>query len=380
MDASKLYFVTEAVKQEIEKLKISTLLSNVITHLQQSISQPNEQTSLQFKNTFEEFKKATHNCPSNDFTLAEKKILSAISGDSMTGIGLFVTVEKILNKNLVTPGEAFANLQKVQSQLTQLSQYLVSVNAAFEGFNIDPDELDENECEIAYLIPREVLDGSLDSFSDEMKRINAFLMTVQEILQEELKSPSIRKFSNSDFQVFLQSTPAVILFVVTILERVIALIKRIAETQKIYKEMAAKKLPASVTEPLKQHISQTISTEMSKLAEKLVKENYKAKDDGRRNELTMKLQKDLKFLAERIDDGAVLEANMGEPEEPSKPKGDDAESDKEYQTAQKEYEDKRKTLERIHSTRLLLEEIRREGNRLLFLTDDQSNETTVTEE
>jgi len=373
MDTSKLYHVTLTIKQEIDEFQLPTLLANLVSHLQQSITQPNEQTSTQFKNTLEEFRKSTGACRSNDFTIAEKKILQEISGDDLTGIGLYKAVEAILTENIITPGEALGGLQKMQSELKEFTKHITNIDSALIGFRIEPDKLSENECELTYILPEDCIGGSLISISEEMQRINSFLMTIQEILQQDLKSPAIRKLSTSNFQVFLTSTPAIIFFSVTILERLVALIKKIAETQKIYKDMKVQQLPASITEPLKKHIEQTISVEMSKLAEKLVKDNYKTKDDGRKNELVTKLHSDLKFLIERIDNGAVLEANMREPEEPIKPKTDEAGSDRRYETAQKEYQERMKMLEKLHNSRLLLEDVQKEGRKLLYITVEKSS-------
>jgi hypothetical protein len=368
MNVGKFHFIVKKVKEEIEEKKLLSLLEQLRNNLQQSILQPNENTSNQFRNSLQELKDETEKCCSNFFTQSEFGILEEIGGATKTGNGLFSVIYEIISSNnMFTPVEALNKLQKVHEEVISFYSNLSKIYEAFTELAIEFDELKEDEFEIGYLIPKELTDQTLKGLSKEFKNIETVIITVKEILGENASRPIIRKLSNSDFQVFLNSTPAVILFIVTIIERIVALTKQVYEIRKIHKDMLAQNLPDNLTKTIVEHIEQTISLEMSKIAESLVQENYIREDEARKNELINLMKKNLEYLSDRIDKGAVLEVKTEEPVEPKVTEQENEES-VEFKRKLEEYQRRQEISNKIKNFKLLVKQVKDDKN-ILYLSE-----------
>lgn len=188
MNVGKLYYVVYTVVEELEVNNLVTLISNLQSHLQQSISQPNEQTSNQFKQTLQQIKEKCSICPSNNFTISERRILKRLNGEDKTGLGLYEKIKVTIDGNTLTPGNAVTELQKLNNETSQFFNNISSINTAFEKLEVEYEELEEDQYEIGYLLPQEIFEGTLEGFSKEIEKLDEFFVTVKEILGEDVTS------------------------------------------------------------------------------------------------------------------------------------------------------------------------------------------------
>ncbi|MCC8434482.1 hypothetical protein HP567_007945 [Brevibacillus sp. M2.1A] len=312
MNVGKFHYVIYTVETEIRKNNLLALLDQFRSSFSTYLSQRSTESNEEFKSSLENFKTATDSCPSNNFTVSEQNILQQLKlnemhGSELTGKGLYNKVLNALTINNVTLADALQQINEVYNNLSTFYSTIKRIDDSFTELQIEFDDMERNECEIGYLIPRDITDNTMKGLIHEFKSIDDFLTTIKEIVSEEASSTKIRTISNSEFQVFLESTPAVIGAVMLSVERVVALIRNIIETKKLYEEMKSKSIPAEITDPLKAYIDASVSEGINKLADQLVTENYKKGDAGRANELQVLLKRHLLYLADRIDKGATVE-------------------------------------------------------------------------
>jgi hypothetical protein len=318
VNVGKFHFVIQTVCIELEKCSLIEELDQLRSSLSTSLSQQSIASSDEFKNALNNFKQATDACPSNSFTVSEHEILVETNGAKLTGNGLYKNVLHTLTVNNMTPVDAVTGLNQIHTKLSKYKTSIDNLVISFGELEIEFDELKSKEYEIGYLIPREITDNTLKGVVNEFKSLDDLLLTIKEIVSEEVGSNKIRTISNSAFQVFLESTPVVIGFIIVSVERIVALMKSVLELKQLYDSMQNKSIPDKIVEDLKLHIDSSISIGIGKIAQELIQEHYSKKDSGRANELETLLRKHLSYLADRIDKGATIEAKMGMPNDENK--------------------------------------------------------------
>ncbi|MDQ8733864.1 hypothetical protein [Paenibacillus sp. LHD-38] len=315
MNVAKFHYVIQTIRNDLKKCNLEQLFNQLRNSLANSLAQPNSSNSEQFKEFLQNFKEATDACKSNSFTVSEYQILNEIKGTQLVGQGLYDNVLHHLSTNNLTPGDAINELNLLSTQLTKFQTTIESIDSSFNDLEIEYDYLENNEYEIGYLVPREITDNTIKGLVHEFKSLDDLLITFKEIVSEDIASTRIRTISNSAFQVFLESTPAVIGITIASVERIIALIKTVLETKQIYDNMKSRSMPNEVTEPMKAYIDNSISQGIGNLAKELIQEYYQKTDQGRANELEVILKKHLNYLADRLDKGATIEVKVGTPNE-----------------------------------------------------------------
>ena len=150
MNVAKLHYVASTVAGEMKDSNLPSLVGNLAAHLEQSITQPNEETANQYRDTLQSLKDAADGCDSNSFTPSEREILSEMSGDRLTGQGLVERVQEVLNEEAVTPGRALKRLTAINTQVNTFYKSVNNLLAGFESLKVEYDTLGDDEHIVGY--------------------------------------------------------------------------------------------------------------------------------------------------------------------------------------------------------------------------------------
>lgn len=365
MNVGKLYACLNIIREEYDNFEIIEKLKTLQSSLQQSVSQPNEETAKNFRDNYSNLFNALSESWSNFESPTRIKTFDDIEASSKIGQGLMNRIEKIISNNNITPASALKSLSELVNEIEEFSDAIEGVVEDFEFLNFKYEDIKSGEYEIGVSFPMKIIKSNLEGVSKETNELDRVFKTFKEIAEDDTSSIKIRSISTTDLQVFLDSAPIVAALIATSLERIVALYKNILEIKKIKNELVAKKTPKDVITPLEKHEAEIMKRGIKDMSENLVDEFYKQKDDGRKNELKVALGNALRYLAEKIEHGAIFDVRAGEPEEPESTEGE--EETPQYKKAKTEYLKEMKHINQINSKGRSVAELQKGDIALLLL-------------
>lgn len=327
MNLGRFHAAIYSLKSEIEEDENFTLLTDLQTNLQNSISQQTADSANLFKKSYSSFIKILEEAKSNYTFPTRRKIYKEIGATKHIGFGLADQIKKIISENQIAPANALAEIQKINTEAKQFYDKIKTIDTVFSSLEIEYDELEKGEFEIGFSFPQEVIGTDIESLEKEFHKLDFSLKTLQEISLGEVGKVQIKTISASEWQVFLDTVPALAACTAVAIERIVALYKTNLEIKLLKQQLDEKNLPKEVTQPLQDHIEKAVKSEIRKIADDIVEQFYTIKDDGRKNELKTKASQALQYIADRMDHGATVEVHAEPPEEP-KPQTDDEGNEK----------------------------------------------------
>lgn len=323
MNLGRFHSAIFSIKKEIEKDKNFELFSELQTSLQNSISQQTPDSAKLFKKSYASFINTLEKAKSNFTFPTRRKIYKEIGATQHIGIGLANQIKIVISENQIAPANALAELQKINNEAQKFFEKIKTLDANFTDLEIEYDELGEGEFEIGFSFPQEVIGTDIESLEKEFHKLDFALKTLHEISIGEAGKIEVKTISASEWQVFLDSLPALAACTTVAIERIVALYKNNLEIKLLKQQLDEKKLPKKVTQPLEEHIEQAVKIELRKIAEDIVEEFYKVKDEGRKNELKNQASQALQYIADRMDHGATIEVHAEPPDEPKPEAGEE---------------------------------------------------------
>ena len=361
MNTERLHAIAVAALEDLKSTKTVETLGQLVDALQNQVNQPQTaQFQQQVSNHLQTLNTALPTAPSNDFSPAWKQALRELGMHDLLGENLQIRIKEIFERNQITAAVALKELQALHKQLTTYKGAFGEIVSGFKQINIGAEELEPGQCEIGVLVPRSAVDNKLGEFAKDLEDLDKILGTFSELTTEKRPGFEIRSVSSSDLSVFLETWPVVAASIAWAVERIVRVYKNVLEIRKLHGELKDQGIPKKDLEGILKNVDSRMKNGIEKLIEDLLKEYYKTKDEGRRNELANELRFCLGKIANRIDKGYSIEVRAQPPSE--------EEGAEEKVTAED-----RKHIAAILSASKSLEFLRLEGVPILTLPESQEN-------
>jgi hypothetical protein len=327
VNAERLHAIVEALKAEIEETQYPSLLDQLVEGLRESAESPNQPgPQEQASSAREKLNAVLREAPSGDFSAAWRQALDEMGVVDLLGDALANEIERILSGNEITPSAAANELEEIRQRVQQFVNSLNQASSALDFFRIGSGDLAPGEFEIGFLIPRNTVDNGLEHLGQEFVELKKIIAPFSELVGEGRPEIHVRSIASSEFQVFLDSTPAVAAVVATAVERLLAAYERILNIRNLHRQLAEEDVPDDALEGVAKHVTEGMEGKIREIAENVVAE-AELGDSGRSNELKTEVALALRKLAQRIDHGYDIEVRAGEIPESSEDDVDDTESD-----------------------------------------------------
>ncbi len=362
MNMGRFHAAVTALIAEFDSIGTIGHLQSVEAALQASISQPSEETAIEFKKKYKNILDVLAESGSNFEAPTRRMIYAEIRAIDNIGLVLSNRIKESFSSNNVTPSSALAELIKIREGVVEFYSNISVLEGQLNDLDIEYDELEAGEFEIGISIPKDMFSSGIDELGKELKLINELSRTFSEVAGEDTTSTTLKTISSSEWQIFLDSMPATALLLATAVERIVALYKNHLEIRKLKAEMENKELPDKIIEEMKKFVSSQVKKELKSISNDLVDEYYVNNDDGRKHEMKTAMSISLKYLASRIDNGSTIEVRgkkgeqPKEPKKPSKPDGIE-DSDELRINYEKSLEDYNKLMEEYGANLVKFEEI-----------------------
>jgi hypothetical protein len=316
MNLGRFHAAIYSIKQEIKSDSNFELLTELQTNLQNSISQQTPDAAKIFKDSYSFLIDTLERANSNFTFPTRRKIYQVLGATKHIGAGLLERIKNVISENQIAPANALAEIQGIYADSKDFFDKIIILDKTFSELEIDYDELKSGEFEIGFSFPHEVVGTDIASLEKEFHQLDFALKTLQEISLGKVGEVNIKTISASEWQVFLDSLPELAACTAIAIERIVALYKNNLEIKLIKQQLEDKKLPQEITQPLQDHIKNSVKLELRKIAEEIVDSFYTVQDEGRKNELKNQASQALQYLASRMDHGATVEVHASPPDKP----------------------------------------------------------------
>lgn len=303
MNAERLHVIVRAIKDEMDSSDMANLLNAISSDLASQVNNPSSHYQKAISENLKLLYGTLEKAASNEFSPAWKQSAIEIGAYDLLGDRLRSSLEKIFERNQITPAIANDEISELLTQVQNLNTAVSQVSEGFENLNIGAEELNPGECELGVVVPREYVKNSLDSFGKELGELDFIFKTFTEVATGSSPDLNIRTVSSSDLTIFLSVVPEVAAFTAVAVERVIATYKNILQIRKLRGELKEQNIPEDNLNGIEDYVNNLMRTKIESMATELMDEYFNSQDAGRKNELENALVIALRKVANRIDNG-----------------------------------------------------------------------------
>jgi hypothetical protein len=238
------------------------------------------------------------------------------SGD-LTG-----ALRKAVNENAMTPAVAASSARQVRDDRQAFIQTLERLRDGLAGVGIEPDDLNDGEADISFLIPRELFDNQLNGLSKEFAVIDRIVRIFSEAATGRPEQATLKSLSTTDPVVTLGVTIATIAMIGRSITWLLETWKKTLEIRELRnksKEIGLTDKELKVfDDKIKGLVDKAVADRVSQVL------TVSELDSARKNELAKGLDWSLRSLLSRIERGMSVEIRMI-PRYPSDPDEGDGE-------------------------------------------------------
>jgi len=322
MNVEKLNSLAYDIVEENKTLQYVPKFQNVINTLQQVIAQPQQpQHQTNLSKQLDALKDALSSSLVNSLSPAWYQVLVELEIDDVLGNNLYQEIEKILSQNQITPAKAKEELNEHFSKLNSKITGFTNAVSGLETLGIGYDELEEGECEIGVLIPREYIKNDLGKLGDEIKELTFIFNNYSELITGEKQSFQIRNLSTSEPLITIATITTIAAGVAKTIGWLIDNYKKLLEIKKLRAELKKQGLSEESLQGISDHSNDFMEKAIEEIISKIAKEYNGNGDKNRKNELLNGVRISLSKIANRIDRGFNFEIRI----EPIKDTGDEEE-------------------------------------------------------
>lgn len=299
MNIERLLEVVEILREELDKShRVYEPLGKLIKHLEQGESEEAQSVKNSIVNLLSK-------ASSNNFTPSRQAMLREIGGEKLVGLGLADRLRALLEDYRLSPKEAAKVFAEIHSEVLNFNGSLNNLLNTSLRLGFKPHGIPAGKCEIGVLYPKPEVIADLGSFAEASRDLDHALRTFMEIGGTP-GSPRIGQISSSDIAFFFTVAAGVGLAVAKCIEKILELIQRKYEIEKVRLEIEEKKLGLEIAKKLKEQEKEVEDAGVKEAAETIF-QLYEGPDEGRRNELRIAVSGAARFMVVQVKRGVIFE-------------------------------------------------------------------------
>ena len=312
MHVAKLHAALHAIAEEFDSGQTLQNLDQLESTLAGSVASPGEETTLAFRQAYEKIEQILQSAPTNSATPTRRMIFGNIGATQYIGQGLWTQLSSIITENSIALANAVQQISELNQKVQDFYDSVRTLHDKLHDFDIEPDSLPPRQARVAIAIPPELVGSSLDGLATEIHEFDDVLKTFQKVAGTESVSLKISSICPSGFQLFLDAAPVLAAVVATAIQQIADIHRNLLATKKLIQDLAKQNVPAERIQALKADEELLVDKGLDDLAKSLLADYCKSTGKAR-SDLKVLLARDLRFLAHRIDQGLLVEAQMSPP-------------------------------------------------------------------
>jgi hypothetical protein len=316
MKVSRLLELLLLLSDERKQMQLDAMLDRFESALTNVVNNPVPESVTAFRKELQQIEKELAEAGSNTLAPTYRAMMHKLTLDVSFGSQLSEALRRAVDATNMVPAEALASVKKKLKIVRGDYTHIDNIIAGLENLQIDPYELRPGEFELGLQLPEGIVGDKFEAFSGEVAKINQVVKVFQEIAGDDPASATVNGVSASDWTFYIgMSWPAAIALLAA-LKQLVDLYKSIQEVKVLKKKLEEQDVPAEALEPIEQSIKQKVDAGIQQIVIDVMTKSSIPANDGRRNELETHLSLRLKWMAARIQQGALIEVRALPPQAP----------------------------------------------------------------
>ena len=317
MHVAKLHAALHSIAEELDFCQVARNLTQLESALDTSVRSPSDSSTEAFRRVYENFSQILQTARTNCATPTRRMIFDKIGASGYIGRGLLDRLSIIITENSIALANALKQISALEQEFQGFCDSVQTLHDKFHDLNIEHETLPDRAARIGVVIPPELVGSTLDGLATELHEFDDLFRTFQKIVGLEPLSLQIDSIGPPGFQLFLDCKPAVALVVATAVGKIADIYQNLLAIKKLREDLAKQNVSPERIQALQDDEKVLVAKELDDLSKSLLAEHYKSPDKSR-SDMKVLLGRDLRFLADRIDRGVLLEVEMAPPSPSSK--------------------------------------------------------------
>ena len=310
MHTAKLHAALHCIGEEFDSGKVVEKLGQLQGALDTSVQSPGEKNTKAFHRACGQLEKLLQTSATNRATPSTRGIFERIGALPYTGQGLWAQVSGIIEANTMSPADAQKQMARLGKKLGGFYKSVKAMRKKLQDFDIEHEPLAAGQGCVGIGIPPELVGSSLEGLGTEIHEFDDAMKTFQKIIGQKVASLKISSLGSAGFQLFLQVSPELAAAVALAIERIAGVYRNLMQIKKLRADLVKQKVPTERIKTIAEHEGELVDKELSDLAQAILDEYLPVSGKQRAGDLKIALEEDLRFLADRIDRGVLLEVEV----------------------------------------------------------------------
>ena len=312
MHVAKLHAALHSIVEELDSCQVARNLTSLESALDASVQSPSDKNTEAFRRVYESLNQSLQNARTNLASPTRRMVFDEIGATGYIGRGLADRIAGIITENVIALANALKQISALKQEFEGFCDSIQTLHDKFHDLNLELESLPDKNARIGLVIPPELVGSTLDGLATELHEFDDLFKTFQKILGTEPTSLQIDSIGPSGFQFFLDCKPPVAAAVATAVKRIADAYQNLLAVKKLREDLAKQNLPAERIQALQEDEKLLVSKALEDLTKSLLTDHCKSSDKSR-SDMKVLLARDLRFLADRIDRGVIVEAEIAPP-------------------------------------------------------------------
>lgn len=309
MHLGRFHAVIYDLVNHFESKQIIQKFDSTITSLEQFISSRESGHLGAFRTEYESLLSSVEISDPDLYQPYAKQVIEEINIDELLGEQLKKNIASIIDAAPYDHVAIATGLKKIRENIKTTVGSIVAIETSFSSLEVEFERVEDDECEIGFMISQDITGQNLATLIKEFKSIERLAHAFNELTDSQQYSPKVRTISSSWWQVFLEIDVVQVAAWTVAIERIVALYKSNLEIKMLKKQLEANNISKEITALLEQEINRKVEISIAELAKEL-RQQHKEDSDQRANEIETQLKQGLIYLANRLSQGAQVEINV----------------------------------------------------------------------
>lgn len=302
----------ETVEENYDTQRTLESIASNLTALVNSPGQPTQQTALAAGLT--RLNQAVAELDQH-LNPADIEAISKMGGKSFFDRDLAQEVSDSVSRNAMTPSVAREFVQELSNNRKEFLDNVHAATISLKNLDVTPTNLAPGTADVSFLIPRELFDNELDSFSKELRFISKLFADYSEAITGSREQVKLEGLSSSVPTIVLVAALPVLSKVADVTNKFLDAWKKVEEIREVRARVEALGVKGAAYDEFTKKITETIDGVVDQAVKSTI-ENYEG-EKTRKHELTTALKQGTKRLFGQIELGLTVRFRASIDEEES---------------------------------------------------------------
>jgi hypothetical protein len=302
MNAERLHAIVNSLQREVDETR--TQLIELAEVVRRSANNPGDADfQREIVQSRDQLYKMLEGASSEKLSPAGREAVKELKVADLLGSRLRKRLDEVFKQNSITPATAADEIERLVSQIQELSEVLTSLERGFARLGIGIEELEPGEVEVSFLIPRREVHDGLEELGREFINIKRILGPFLELSTGSREDVRVRAIASSEFEAYLLLGAIVAANFAKALETVLNIYEKVLNIRKASKQLEETGIDPQYVAGLEEQANSMTRQEIEDFVARLLDERSSTDDPDRENELRTDLTKQTMELARRVDRG-----------------------------------------------------------------------------